>query len=435
MRLSLLILLFPFYLFSQERASSDSVNRGVQFVHGLTWQQILNKAKEENKFVFVDCYATWCNPCRWMDKYVYSNSKAGDFFNNKFISVRVQMDTTKNDDEYVKQWYYTAKKLRENYEVNGFPTFLFFSRDGQAVHKNAGRLSIPELINTAKMALNPNTQYFTLLNEYKTGKVDYSNLGTLALQARNVQQYSLADSIANDYINNYLLQLKPESLFKKGNIEFIASFIGTIDSKAFNIFYRQHNSVDSIMNKQGYAESVVDYLIYKERVLPLIKQAEKEINVPDWKKISIEIKTEFNSSYAQRNIVNAKIKWYGAKKDWNEWAKYTVQKVEKYGPGPLGLNVDAWSLFLYSNDKKTLSAGIKWINSLLKQDPENAAYLDTYANLLYKSGETKKAIQVEQNAKRLDAQQAMKKGQQPNKTFQETIDKMVKREPTWPTSK
>src|SRR5688572_7384578 len=103
---------------------------GINFQHDLAWDQILAKAKSENKYVFVDCYATWCGPCKDMDKNVYPQENVGKFFNAKFISVKVQMDKTSNDSRMVKQWYDDAEKLMSKYQVTAFPTFLFLSPDG-----------------------------------------------------------------------------------------------------------------------------------------------------------------------------------------------------------------------------------------------------------------------------------------------------------------
>ena len=61
--------------------------QGIKFEEGLSWEQVKQKAKTENKFIFVDCYATWCAPCKMMDKYVYQNDTVGEFVKDKFIYV------------------------------------------------------------------------------------------------------------------------------------------------------------------------------------------------------------------------------------------------------------------------------------------------------------------------------------------------------------
>jgi len=44
-----------------------TAQRGVEFDRDLTWQQVKLKAKAENKYIFMDCYATWCGPCKKME--------------------------------------------------------------------------------------------------------------------------------------------------------------------------------------------------------------------------------------------------------------------------------------------------------------------------------------------------------------------------------
>ena len=36
---------------------------GIQFFNG-TFKEALAKAKKENKMVMMDCYTTWCGPCK-----------------------------------------------------------------------------------------------------------------------------------------------------------------------------------------------------------------------------------------------------------------------------------------------------------------------------------------------------------------------------------
>ena len=47
---------------------------GVDFRH-LTFDEALAKAKAEKKLVFVDCYTTWCGPCKVMSPTVEAVGK------------------------------------------------------------------------------------------------------------------------------------------------------------------------------------------------------------------------------------------------------------------------------------------------------------------------------------------------------------------------
>ena len=38
---------------------------------------VFQKAREENKLVFIDCYTSWCGPCKKMLKEVFSRKDIG----------------------------------------------------------------------------------------------------------------------------------------------------------------------------------------------------------------------------------------------------------------------------------------------------------------------------------------------------------------------
>ena len=65
--------------------------QGVNFEH-ITFDEALAKAKAENKLVFMDCYTSWCGPCKVHDRNYFSTRKAGEFFNPKFVCVKFDME-------------------------------------------------------------------------------------------------------------------------------------------------------------------------------------------------------------------------------------------------------------------------------------------------------------------------------------------------------
>ena len=51
------------------------------------------KAKEEDKIIFVDVYATWCGPCKMMDREVFSQEKVAEYYNATFVNAKFDSDT------------------------------------------------------------------------------------------------------------------------------------------------------------------------------------------------------------------------------------------------------------------------------------------------------------------------------------------------------
>ena len=82
--------------------------KGIHFEQQLSWQQIKAKAKAENRYIFIDCFASWCIPCKAMDIDVYSKDTVGKFMNEHYISIKIQMNKTEGDSPEVKAWYAIA---------------------------------------------------------------------------------------------------------------------------------------------------------------------------------------------------------------------------------------------------------------------------------------------------------------------------------------
>lgn len=172
---------------------------GVHFEHELSWDQVKEKAKSTNKYIFLDCIATWCGPCKAMDKNVYTNPAISRLLNDQFISVKVQMDKTTYDVEAVKRWYFYANLIQRNYSVSAFPTFLFFSPDGVPVHKAVGYKNPGEFLNIVKDVFDPNKQYYRILRDFQPGAMDTLEEKGLAHSFYYTDK-SLGATIAVDYL-------------------------------------------------------------------------------------------------------------------------------------------------------------------------------------------------------------------------------------------
>ena len=167
-------------------------SHGIDFLQNTSWKEVLQKARTENKYIFVDCYATWCGPCKWMDKIVYVNDTIARIMNQQFVSVRMQMDSTAKDGDNIRASYSTAHYLDRQYHINAYPTYLFFSPDGHVVHKAIGAHDVHQFTKLAEDAKDPRRQFYTLLAEYQHGNMGYAAIHDLAEAAKKLQEDSLA---------------------------------------------------------------------------------------------------------------------------------------------------------------------------------------------------------------------------------------------------
>lgn len=124
------------------------------------------------------------------------------------------MDTSKSDNEFIKDWYADASMIKNNYKVVAFPTYLFFSPNGDIVHKDLGTIDSDDFIGVGADVLNSEKQYYMALEKYRKNELDPSSIKRLALTVMHVEGKELAHRIANDYID----RLSIDSLFIQDNI-------------------------------------------------------------------------------------------------------------------------------------------------------------------------------------------------------------------------
>ena len=399
-----LLLLLPVFSLAQQ---------GIHFEHNLSWKEIQAKAKAENKFIFMDAFTTWCGPCRYMSSTIFPLENVGDFFNKNFINVKAQLDSTKNDSEEVKNWYADAHDVMKNYKVNAFPTYLFFDPNGKVIHRAVGSSEAYEFITKASDALNPEKQYYTLLDQYNAGNKSPELLKRAAIAAQDIYDKVTSSQIGNEYLATQ------KDLMTKENIDFIDHM--TISTKGYGFAFIMNNQkkYDEVKGS-GSANSKIADIIAEEEVFPVIMK--KDSVTPDWTALTASINEKY-PAYSKEAVLKSKAMYYMMKSDWLKFQDAVVAFMNKYGAhvAPDYLNEFAWAVFVNCKDMTCVKDALDWSKRFFK-DNNNPHYIDTYANILYKLGNTNEAIKWEEKAVALSDHA---------KLFQDTLDKMKKGEKTW----
>ncbi len=163
------LLMFSFTVFGQ----------GVNFKH-LTFDEALAKAKAENKLIFMDCYTTWCGPCKYMTENVFPQEKAGEYFNPKFVCVKFDMEKGEGPE------------LAKRFGVRAYPTFFIIRPDGTMQHTVVGGGEVDDFIARIEKGLNEKTSLDYLNKLYEKGKMNKKQL--IAYQIALLDAYDKAKS-------------------------------------------------------------------------------------------------------------------------------------------------------------------------------------------------------------------------------------------------
>lgn len=154
----------------------------------LTFEKALEKAKAEKKYVFVDCYTSWCGPCKMMADKILPLKEVGDYLNAKFVCLKIDMEKGE------------GVEIARKYRVDTYPTFLILKEDGGLLHRVVGGTASGEEFVKKIEAVFDEGSAFALESEYNAGnrKMDFLLKYIKALMvSENVEK---ARSIALDVI-------------------------------------------------------------------------------------------------------------------------------------------------------------------------------------------------------------------------------------------
>lgn len=113
----------------------------VTFVNSPKLMPVLEMANSKEQLVFVDFYTTWCLPCKMMDEDVFTNKGIYEYFNNNFVSYKVNGEKD------------NGPNLAVLYQVTAYPTLLFLDGDGNVLVRKEGAAYPTELQSLAEEAI------------------------------------------------------------------------------------------------------------------------------------------------------------------------------------------------------------------------------------------------------------------------------------------
>ncbi|SDF15296.1 Thioredoxin-like [Mucilaginibacter pineti] len=428
-------------------------SQGITFTDGLSWKEVQLKAKAENKFIFMDVYATWCGPCKQMDREIYAHPTLGDLMNPYFISVKVQMDTSKNDSQKTRSFYKDAAFIKYQFHIESIPTFLFFNSNGELLNKDAGAKNIKEFTSIIRDVENTNWSYPNQVERYRKNELNYSDIRLLYKKALVMNEALFADSLARDIKVNFLDKISPDSLLKKDNLSFLGKNINLVSSNdlIFKLTLQSPRQVDSIFNegkatKIEWADWLVSIVIQHEEIDNVLSKRDKRTF--NFDRTVKKVKLKYPLVNADKIILKGLYFYYASKRDWINYSIYYDKFLTNYPPSTEGneaffaLNSPAWILFSSTGKEQCLKFALKWIEKAIKIKPQlndHIQFLDTRANILYRLGKTDKAIDQENVAIEGEKILTESKGQvfDPKKDdiygFGKVLEKMRSGLPTWPT--
>lgn len=232
-----IVLLFCMSLLGLSLFAQEGVN-----FENLTYAEALAKAKKENKLVFIDCYTSWCGPCKYMAKTVFTLEEAGDFFNPRFINLKMDMEKGE------------GAELAKEFDVRFYPTFLIIRPDGTWQHKVVGASDWKQFKAKIEKGLHEDTSLDGVQKRYASGKLDKKGKAfyyQLLVDANEdgaaakvyeelMPQLSDKEKLTDDYwflLENTIKYGSPDFSFVVENLDKLKRNVGTERVDAFLVKY------------------------------------------------------------------------------------------------------------------------------------------------------------------------------------------------------
>jgi thioredoxin-related protein len=397
-------------------------SQGINFEHG-TWQEILDKANQVNKPIFVEFYSTESDSCKLMDTQVFSNRSVGAVYNENFISY--QIDAEKGE----------GIEMAKKYGLIAFPTYIFFNSEGEPFCASSKLMPAGSLINVSNKALQ--IMYDSKpLDEYEKEYAEKKDNPGFLKQYIN-KRSSLG--LSNAFLFDPYLKLLPEeertsltvvNLYKneaqylrinslafenlQKNGSKINEILGTVNFLLFDGIKNSINDAAALKDEQTLASAMLAYDQLPQQDLPMLKD---ELYMMYYEQTGETDKyMEYACNYCSDHLMKISD---AAIKEKNEASVQVVEQMIKAGSLPTSdsgliakmkdqaansesnkvsnklnkLSIDALEK---TSDKKVLNKALKWSERSMEIVPGNTQFMDTYAKLLYKLGKDKVAIAKEE---------------------------------------
>jgi len=126
----------------QSKAEADGEIKWV------TLNELQELNQKEPRKVFIDIYATWCGPCKLMDKKTFADPSIVEYVNENYYAVKLNGEGKKEVNMFGKTM--TEAELAYAFQIRGYPSVVFMTEELQPYQPVAGYIPAKEFIRMLK---------------------------------------------------------------------------------------------------------------------------------------------------------------------------------------------------------------------------------------------------------------------------------------------
>lgn len=196
--------------------------QGIDFFHG-SLDEAKTLSQKTGKLIFIDCYTSWCGPCKRMASQVFTLEDVGKYYNENFVNMKIDMEKEE------------GPSVSRTYGITAYPTLIFIDHKGQLVLRKVGGTDGPGFIELGRQAAAKNDLSPQYGAQFDAG--DHSpELVYKYIKALNEAEKS-SGKVANLYFKE---NPKPNG---EWDYKIIYEATQTLDSKAFELYEKNQKNI------------------------------------------------------------------------------------------------------------------------------------------------------------------------------------------------
>ena len=285
---------------------------GIVFEQG-TWQEALNKAKAENKLIFMDCYTSWCGPCKMLAKEVFTDPDAAKFFNEHFVNVKVDMEKGE------------GVALKDKYGVHAYPTLNFINAQGELQHCIVGSMEVEDFLKEAQKAID-GKGLIALTKEYEAGNREPEFVISYLKALGDAYKSEDAEKVCLEYF----VAIDKAKLLEKSYWDLFDQYINNVDSDIFAYVYENREKFYQVIGEQKVRWKIAN--VWAAGTSRFITGIGEDV-VFDAKGFKSYIKRLAKADVEGKYDIISDAKMSNAEKlgDWKEYIKLGTDRLKKGG--------------------------------------------------------------------------------------------------------
>ena len=346
---------------------SLAIGQGIDF-NVPSFKEALKMANAENKLIFVDAYTTWCGPCTFMSKNIFTDKKVGDYYNEAFVNVKIDMEKGE------------GPQLAKAWKITGYPTLIFIDKNGEVIHRSMGSRPAEDFVDLGQAANDPERQITTMTKRFEAGErgEDFLWKYTDAMTSAGLKGFGEVAQLYMDTQSDWTTEKNMQFLFDYSD--------ATIDSKLFKYTLKHQEAFEKLVGKEKF-EQKLNYAADIDRSKRGIARDDKE-------GLKVHFEKYYDSDTASKKAMITYFNQLMYNQDPVEQERFKAEiQLFLAGKPDLGwsfYNSVAWQVFEITTDRDLLKKAAEWTDISIK-DTKNSFNTDTQAHIQYKLGNIEEA--------------------------------------------